>query len=593
MNFVELPCKISRKRLVTDSFEGLNFTPSIKENELSGGLNLTSCDYPALSVRAPLRELPLSEPSDIVGMLEGEGPVWVQGNKVFCGGREVCGLVLTDGEKSLAAAGKYMYIFPDKVWVDTKELTFGYMERSASVDEGVIIITPALKEYSGAEYIESATEPEVKEPESFEGKFWLDSSSIPCRLKKYVYNGESGSFVEVTPDCFRLIAANADGSTQNDFYKGFEAGDGLTFSATGQMKNALASLGLLSTFVLLENGQTGQSGYMIFDFKITGHKNQVLTSDALSGSFRLERKVPDLDLVLMGRERLWGCNIKENKIYGSRRGAFSSWYGQSMSASDPICLDAASPGEFTGGALYIDTPLFFKEDYIHKVLEGSQIVTKCPGIKAGCKESARLVKNTLFYMSREGVCAYSGNLPEVVSKKLGAINCDKAASCVCGELYYLSLSDKTTYVCDTSRNIWHCVDIIPIEHSASCQGICYYSNKNRMFVMGSDSVGIPFENKICWWAELGDFVPKTGDMKELLGIEIRCETEVGGEIYLRVMYDNDGNYVFAGRARNGVCRIMLNRRRCDRLKIRLEGVKGCKIYSIVRIYRAVDVLKGA
>ncbi len=592
MKFPEFASRVKIQRLFNDRFEGIDRTLAAKENEFTDAVNITSDNYPALSVRKIRRELDIPDNGEsIMGMCATDKPIWVSENKIWRAGEELDGITLSDGEKQLAVAANRVYVFPDKLWVDTESGEYGNMEKSASVSSGVIIITPASREYAGAEYIESDEQPKVDDPASFEGKIWLDSSSVPCKLKKYVYNGESGSFVEVVSDCVRVIVADLDGNTQNSFYEGFEEGDGLTFSATGQMENALSSLGLLSTFVLLENGRTGQSRYMIFDTVITGHKNQVLLEDGATGSFTLSRNVPDLDYVLMCRNRLWGCNVAKNRIYCSRRDAYNSWYGTRLSALDPMQFDAGSPGEFTGCAVYLDTPLFFKEEYIHKMIDNSQLVTNCPGVMKGCDKSLKTANNTLFYMSRDGVCAYRADLPEIVSRKLGYMRCKNAASGVLQNKYYICPypSLEEVYVYDAEKNIWHREDGMTFERSVTCGGVMYASDKNRIYVLGADeNIGRDCEKKVSWYAVLSDFIPKDGRMREPIAIEIRCDTGSSGKIYVYAMYDEDQNYVFAGRAKSGIIRLSLPRRRCDRLKIRLEGSGECKVYSMTRIFRVID-----
>ena len=90
-------------------------TPGFREME-----NLCSEGYPALRTR-PGRGLveTLKKPN---GLLAKDALLWVDGKHLYMNGLEV-GPELTDGEKSLVSMGAYVVVFPDKVYVNTQDVT--------------------------------------------------------------------------------------------------------------------------------------------------------------------------------------------------------------------------------------------------------------------------------------------------------------------------------------------------------------------------------------------------------------------------------------------------------------------------------------
>ena len=89
--------------------------------------NLTGAHYPALAVRS--RRSTAGTAVKPGGLTAKDALIWVDGTALYVGGIKT-GLVLTEGLKQLVSMGAYLVIWPDKKYINTKDLTdFGSLER--------------------------------------------------------------------------------------------------------------------------------------------------------------------------------------------------------------------------------------------------------------------------------------------------------------------------------------------------------------------------------------------------------------------------------------------------------------------------------
>ena len=241
-------------------------TPGFREME-----NLCSEGYPALRTR-PGRGLveTLKKPN---GLLAKDALLWVDGKHLYMNGLEV-GPELTDGEKSLVSMGAYVVVFPDKVYVNTQDVTdCGSLEceRTAPAGSGLALCDETGTAYSGV--TESAGAPE----EPREGALWLDLSGTEPVLRQYsreVWTALEGVCVKVQ--------ATGIGT-------GFAAGDGVEVSG--------CSVARLNGETVL---QAADTDWVAFPGTVAGG---AVTETAM----KLRRFVPEMDYVVQSGNRLWGC----------------------------------------------------------------------------------------------------------------------------------------------------------------------------------------------------------------------------------------------------------------------------------------------
>ena len=201
-----------QSRVTVNRFPGLDRRPRGQEGSFREMENLCAQGYPTLTVRRP-RGIAGSVTAP-GGLTAKDGLIWVDGHTLYING-SAAGLVLSEGKKQLVSMGAWLLIWPDKLYINTKDLTdFGSLENKR-VTEGEVSFTlcrPDGTAYSG--YLAADTAPE--EPES--GSLWLDTGGEKTALRQY---GQD-SWTEVDDVCVGLHAAGIG--------VGFRAGDGVSVS---------------------------------------------------------------------------------------------------------------------------------------------------------------------------------------------------------------------------------------------------------------------------------------------------------------------------------------------------------------------------
>lgn len=186
-----------QSRVTVNRFPGLDRRPRGQEGSFREMENLCAQGYPTLTVRCP-RGIAGSVTAP-GGLTAKDGLIWVDGHTLYING-SATGLVLSEGKKQLVSMGAWLLIWPDKLYINTKDLTdFGSLENKR-VTEGEVSFTlcrPDGTAYSG--YLAADTAPE--EPES--GSLWLDTGGEETALRQY---GQDG-WTEVDDVCVGLHAA--------------------------------------------------------------------------------------------------------------------------------------------------------------------------------------------------------------------------------------------------------------------------------------------------------------------------------------------------------------------------------------------------
>ena len=209
-----------------------------------------------------------------------------------------------------------------------------------------------------------------------------------------------------------------------------------------------------------------------------------------AGALLEERKVPDLTCICECDNRIWGAEGKT--IYASALGDPTNFYVYDGVSTDSYAVAVGTEGEFTGCIAYSSTVLFWKENCLHKVL-GSypaqyEIYTyTVPGIQKGSEKSLAVINETLFYKGRNGVYAYSGGTPELLTENFGTRRFFDAVGGTDGERYYISMrtekGDWELYVFDTLRAIWLREDATHALDWAYLDGTLYFLDGDRKSVV--------------------------------------------------------------------------------------------------------------
>jgi hypothetical protein len=558
-------------RQMVDTFKGYNHNLRISDGEFFDMKNMTSDYYPVLSPRK--KRGVYAKEGSFTCLIAKDSLCYVDGAEFVMNEYRV-DLGLNDEPKQLISMGAYVIIMPDKKWINTLDLTeHGAIEVSFESTADVVF---TLCTVDGADYTDvvvSATEP--ADPENL--ALWIDSSSTPHILKQY--SATSAIWVQV-PTTYIKISSPGIG-------KAFEVYDGVNIS--GIKSEALQDLN--ASMVIWAKGDD----YIV----VIGILDSVLTQTLEEGAITVERKMPNLDFITESENRLWGCRYGVaangevvNEIYASKLGDFKNWNCFMGLTTDSYAASCGTDGQFTGAITHLGYPLFFKENCVHKVYgnypANFQIqTTACRGVQRGCEKSLAIVNETLFYKSRSGVCAYDGSLPTEASYALGNEVYDYAVGGAHGNKYYITMMDMVgnpnLFVYDTVKGMWHREDDLQADCFCSCRGELYAISDGKIITMlGS---GTQDEEEVEWMVETGEIGITSPDMKYISRLTVRMSMDVGSVVRFLAQYDLMDDWdevcVLEGTSLRSFS-IPIRPRRCDYMKLRIEGVGNAKIYSITK-----------
>ena len=564
-----------QSREMISTFAGYDHNRSIAANAFYDMKNMSSDGYPLLQSRA--RRGVVRQMETPQGILAKDAMAWADGGKLYYNGAEIVGLTLTEGEKQLVSMGAYLLIWPDKKYLNTKDLTdFGSLEASY---ESSGTVTYLLCGADGSPLSKvSATKPE--EPKG--GEYWIDTTQTPHSLMMWSESSEMWIGVATV---YTKIQAVGIG-------KPFQEGDGVEISG--------AAYGGDSDVVQAQFEEL--NGTKIIYAKDEDYIVVVgLTYEQTEGTVTVKRAVPDMDYVCEAQNRIWGCKYgmvggkAVNELYCCKLGDFRNWRVYAGISTDAWAASVGSDGAWTGCANYLGYPTFFKENVIHRVAisaVGAHQVTETVGrgVQSGSFRSLCVVNEVLFYKSRTDVCAYDGSFPTSMGAALGEERYSGAVGGSFNGKYYLSMKDSggawNLFCYDAGKGMWHREDNTHAMCFAAMNDDLYYidaDTKKLMCVLGTQ--GTP-ETDLEWMAESGVIGYEYPDKKYLSRYNIRLQVENGGELRLYCQYDSDGRWEHAGTVRRrgtGTFTVPVIPRRCDHMKLRLEGKGVVRVFSIAKI----------
>lgn len=582
--------ELNTSREWLDVFGGYNHNLRIGEGEFYEMTNLSSDHYPILSPRQ--KRGIYATPTTPTGLVAKDALCYVDGSKFVINEYPVdMGLsVDKDDEekvipKTLISMGAYVIIMPDKKYINTADLTdFGNIEAAVTTSGTV---TFSLCKVDGSAYENTKTQttaPEItEEMEADPSKIplWLDTSSTPHSLKQYSTSSAMWSTIATT---YIKITATGIG-------KSFEVNDGVTIS--GVEDEALKDLN--ASIVILAKGDD----YIV----VTGILDKETTQ---TKPLTVERRMPEMDYIVESGNRLWGCRYGPqgdqivNEIYASKLGDFKNWSCYQGISTDSYAASVGTDGQFTGAITHLGYPIFFKENFMHKVYgnypANYQIqTTACRGVQKGCGKSLAIVNEVLYYKARSGICAYDGSLPTEISSALGDVSYSKAVAGALGNKYYVSMCDEEgvyhLFVYDTLKRMWHREDKTEVMDFCNCRGDLYFIDNGDEFgqVQIKNVKGTATETHeskyIKWEAMTGVIGTDSPDKKYISRLDVRMLLEVGAKASFFVEYDSSGEWEFlfdmTGIALKSFS-VPIRPQRCDHMRLKILGVGDAKIYSICK-----------
>ena len=554
------------QRLTVRSFPGLDRRIGAPEGCAWEMTNLCADGFPALQVRR--RRGTVAQLASPGGLPAKETLIWVDGHTLYVAGYPT-GLVLREGEKQFVSMGAYLVIFPDKVWINLRDVSsFGSLENRVST-VGAVSLSLCRPDGQG---FGAYTVSDLAPQEPGEGALWLDSGASAAVLRRYT----QGGWEDVADVCVKLQSAGIGA--------GFESGDGVEIS--GCAEDALNGRHVLRCV---------EADAIVISGTVNG--------DSVQGeSVTVARTVPDMDYVAQCGNRLWGCKYgmvngrAVNEIYASKLGDFRNWQCYEGLSTDSYAASRGSDGPFTGAADFLGGVLFFKENCIERVYPSAagahQIVTlTCHGALSGCGKSICSVDGTLYWLGRGGVYAFDGSLPTPVSQALGDGELSGGVGGGWQGRYWLSAAGEDgqhhLFVYDTRRGAWHRQDQLAVLDFAAWNGELYALSRDGALLALHGAEGT-LETALHWQVVSGEIGLDAAQHHYPMRLSLRLAPERGGRVAAALSYDGGRTWhkqgAITGRGGAEAVTLHLRPRRCAHLRLRLQGSGGCTVYSVSAVY---------
>ena len=399
---------------------------------------------------------------------------------------------------------------------------------------------------------------------------------------KQVYNTATGELLDMeasyTQSGSISIAPVSEGSSfvkiqGTNLGKAFKKDDVVTLSGFTQYTDVLNGAKAIK--------EIGDNFIVITAVDENGAALRSITEES---GVKIERKLPDLDFVCEFNNRLWGCSSANHEIYASKLGDPTNWNSYQGTAADSYAVSVGSDGDFTGVISQQGYVVFFKEDYIHTIYgtkpsNFSLDTVQARGVMKGCSKSLCHVNETVMYVGRDAIMAYTGGMPESVSDKLNLRWSSAVANQWKGK-YYVDLTffnKTTTYVYDLVHNVWMKED----EHENKllsrfyANGILFETReKERHISSRFTSLEEIRTGDMDWYLESVYLEEGTIDQKKVHSLQFNVELEVDAYFAVYVRYDNDVTWrrvASVNADRRNTYTVPLKLKKCERYQYRLEG----------------------
>ena len=570
----------TQTRISTETFAGYDHRQRILPGSWYEETNLTAAHYPLFSQRRERGFIKVLEQPQ--GMLAKDALMYIDGSSVYYNDLPVSGIRLsTDADmlpKQLVSMGAYAVIFPDKVYINTADLSdCGSLENR--YDAGSLGVSLTMCRIDGSEYdLDAAAIAPESPKDPANGDLWIDNSSDTHQLRQY--SAAAATWVDILTVYIKIAATG--------IHNGFSVDDGVSISGISEANEQLKALN--GDHIIKAIGDN----YIV----IVGMLDKVHSQ---SGGLVVTRECPDMDYVTESNNRIWGCKYgfvdgqTLNEIYACKLGDPKNWRCYAGLSTDSYAVSVGTDGKFTGAITHLGYPLFFKEHGIHKIYGSmpsnyQMVNTSCRGVQDGSWRSLCVVNETLYYLSRTDVCAYDGSLPVGVSDTFGGEKYFDGVAGSDGSEYYLSVRDDngaySLFVLDTERGIWHRQD--------DTKALCFANVRGDLRFIDADSGKMisvkghtgEAEGDFEWSAISGILQYEYPHSLYLNRFSLRVKLGAGAELNIALEYDSEGGWVDMGSySGNEIMRtvsIPVIPRRCDHMRMRLSGHGDIKIYSINR-----------
>ena len=590
-------------REMIDVFKGYNHNLRIGNGEFYDMKNLTSDFYPLLAPRRQRGVYFSSTDNDIGAIVAKEALCFLVGTKLHIRKNEGdvsidLGTNTSGTARWLVPFGTYVLIFPDALCVNLKPGKEPYkvehinaeVSLSNQPNESAAFF---LCHSDGSKFSEYPNYGTSLPDQAEDKQYFIEEIDTGYILKQY--SSETRTWNKIKDTYIKIYINNG-----KDWAQAFNVGDGIEISDILSDDTKLDSLNGKHTILLKGKGHEKEGEADKYYIVISGNGKAFPEYNAAS-TITLKREMPKLDFVFECENRLWGCRYGEanngefvNEIYASKLGDFRNWNCFEGISTDSYAVSVGTEGKFTGAIAHLGYPLFFKENCIHKIYGNYPATyqvqtTPCRGVQEGCAKSLAIVNETLFFKSRNSVCAYDGSLPVEISSALGDMSYSNAVAGALGNKYYISMmgapEEYHLFVFDALKGLWHREDSTRITDFCNYLGELYFVDHGNRQIHSVNGSGTLDDSPVEWEAETGIIGTDMPDKKYISRIEIRLLLSAGASVAIYAEYDSLGEWELLHSMDGANLKsfpIPIRPKRCDHLRLKLIGRGDAKIFSICK-----------
>lgn len=564
MRPTKLPYGSGIRKTQQVQFNGYRHTVDCGEGQIYDEKNISGRAFPYLR---PIRERGSFAQTCTNAMFAHDALGWVNGTELWYDGH-LAGYV-EDSKKQIAVMGDRIVIFPDKVVLNAKYKRLGIYESLAALEAAVTDpeefdaygvgagVPYEMYAWNGSEWISYGKE--------------LESMEASASFSGVTFKGTTYQDVPAEANTMEF-SVNVEGL-------GFKAGDAVTIRGCSVHPEN-------NKTAIIREIEGSQLRFYEYAFRLDGEEG--ITAYQETGTITLSRTVPDMDVICAVDNRLWGA--RDDTIYASKLGDPTNFNVFDGMTTDSWFQETGTAGEFTGCIPYLGYPIFFKAGHIFKVygknaenFEPSKSATM--GVKDGAWRSLAIAGEILYYLSDNGLVAYSGGIPESVAAPFGDVKYVDAVAGSDGQRLYLSMEradGETELFClDTNSGVLHKEDDLDVYQFCRFGGVLYGLLETGNAVEVNQDEGSCQES----WVEFGDIMEGTMDRKGVSRLQMRVVLEENAEMQIRIQYDSDGtwrNVKQLTTTKKKSFSFPVQVRRCDHYRIRITGNGYWELHSMAR-----------
>ncbi|MBO5370525.1 MAG: hypothetical protein J6B23_07630 [Clostridia bacterium] len=594
-----MKAKVKFEEKTIGTFGGINTTEGAKSGELADSINMSARNYPSLSSRQT-RSLSAQTTDTINGLGTFDGYIFTHYNKTTnkiylnFGGSDYEFTAYTKSEdltstRYFAALSDCILIIPDNIIFYVKTKSFSRICISQSCNPATAL-NKFLTESKGSELLNNQTIGYIAQ---------LKHNKIICRLTHYsstvsrafYYSSfdpvlKAGDIITIKMNVYSERAE--EGDEYYDYVDKMSEGVVLKIKDCVKVTHTVPSGTLTETVELLfDDNALDTGGY----------------PDVFIYSFSVERTMPTLDRICAFNNRVWA--IAGNQIHTSKLGDASEWNDYSTDDFGTLpyaCYTTASQteGDFTAIVPYGNCIYAFKENVIHKIYGNSpdQYTLYTENFVGTGKKGDGCVQtciNGMIYASYDGIYRYSGDYPQKLSEKLEIP--DNLICAASNETSYYLLtggSEKTIYVYDIKRDVWHKENAPSGSKFMCCYGNkIYLADENHVMCLNITDEKSEFERNIPWSFDI-KFDDKDFEKKGFGQLSIRYSLGKNASFTVQTLYDDQSRGAVCGsqfdEASDNSYRLNMPVKRCNWFVLRFRGIGEFKLKSMnMKFYRGSEI----